>query len=224
MQAQSKFVAGRRILYVMATTAEYLGQLAARFSPLICQVGPVEAALNMARYLCEHEPPDLVVSLGSAGSAKLDQAEIYQVSHISYRDMDASPFGFRKGETPFLELPAQVELGLAIAGLKQASLSTGASVISGEAYHAIDADMVDMETWALARVCHSHAVPLIGLRGISDGVEPVAEYAHWTRYLEIIDARLAEAVDLLEGQIHSGTLDLADWSAPRQQPGCGVAQ
>ena len=35
--------------------------------------------------------PDLVVSLGSAGSRTLEQTEIYQAVSVSYRDIDASP-------------------------------------------------------------------------------------------------------------------------------------
>ena len=41
-----KTVGGLRVLYVMATLAEYLAELRTRFSPLICQVGPVEAAMR----------------------------------------------------------------------------------------------------------------------------------------------------------------------------------
>ncbi len=203
-----KIVADHRLLYVMATEAEYLNHLRARFVPIICQVGPVEAALHMTAALKENEPIDLVVSLGSAGSATLEQAQIYQVSHVSYRDMDATPFGFVKGETPFSGLPAELELGIPIDGLRQARLSTGANVVSGEAYASIDADMVDMETWAIKRACMVANVPVIGLRGISDGASTVAEYADWTRYLEVIDERLALAVDNLEAGLQAGTLSL----------------
>lgn len=205
-RADIKTVAGMRLLYVMATEAEYLDSLRSRFRPLISQVGPVEAALNVSGYLSAHGQVDLVVCLGSAGSARLEQAQVYQVSDVSYRDMDASPFGFEKGVTPFSNLPATIDVGMAIDGLPTASISTGANVISGEHYHAIDADMVDMETWAVMRACHAAEVPMIGLRGISDGAHPVAEYSDWTRYLHVIDERLGAAVDRLETALVSGRL------------------
>jgi len=208
MKPEVNMVAGRQVLYVMATLAEYHSALKARFSPLICQVGPVEAALHMSQYLATDEKPDLVVSLGSAGSAVLDQAKVYQVSHVSYRDMDASPFGFEKGTTPFLDLPAEVQLSHSIPDIPSARLSTGANVVSGEAYKSVDAEMVDMETWAIMRVCMVYNVPLIGLRGISDGAEPVSDYNDWSRYLEVIDERLGEAIDKLETSIADNVLEI----------------
>ena len=200
----------------MATHAEYGSALQTRFTPHICGVGPVEAALNTTAFLSK-ERPDLVVSLGSAGSAVLEQASIYQVSGVSYRDMDASAFGFPKGETPFLGLPHEIETGLALPNIPSARLSTGANVISGDGYDTVDADMVDMESWAILRACHAHNVPMVGLRGISDGAEPVAEYSDWTRYLGVIDERLADAVDILEVEIEANRLPLKGWQSPQPE-------
>jgi adenosylhomocysteine nucleosidase len=156
--------------------------------------------------LAQHREVDLVISLGSAGSARLEQAHVYQVSSIAYRDMDASAFGFPKGVTPFSNLPAEIELGMVVDNLPTASISTGANVVSGEGYHGVDQDMVDMESWAILRACLMAQVPLIGLRGISDGAHPVAEYSDWTRYLSVIDERLAEAVDRIEAGLRAGSL------------------
>lgn len=192
---------GKSFLFVMAAEAEYGPHLQARFTPLMTGVGPVEAAVTLATHLAgmagQGKLPDLVVSLGSAGSRRLEQSCVYQVSSVSYRDMDASALGFEKGRTPFLELPAIVSLPIRIDGVASASLATGASVVSGEGYDGIDADMVDMETFALLRACQMFDVPMIGLRGISDGKEPLTGYADWTAYLHIIDERLAMAVDLV---------------------------
>ena len=56
--------------------------------------------------------PTLSCASGSAGSRSLEQGEIYQASHVSYRDIDASALGFPKGTTPFLDLPAVIELSI----------------------------------------------------------------------------------------------------------------
>ena len=87
-----------------------------------------------------------------------------------------------------------------------ASISTGANVVSGEAYKTISQDMVDMESWAIMRACHAMKVPMIGLRGISDGAHPVAELSDWTRYLSVIDERLGVAVDRVEAALENGEL------------------
>lgn len=200
-------IAGIPTLFVMAAEAEYGPQLRARIKPLITGVGPVEAAVQLTAALAAMaERPRLIVSLGSAGSAWLAQAQVYQVSAVAYRDMDASALGFDKGRTPFLDLPARVELGHAVPGLPQASLSTGANIVSGPAYQAIAEDMVDMETFAHLRAAQHFGVPLIGLRGISDGVAELSAITDWTQYLDVIDQRLAEALDLLEAAISAGNI------------------
>lgn len=208
MSYEMKPIAGKNVLFVMAADAEYGVFLRTRISPLMTGVGPVEAAVvltkELARLLGHDDLPDLVVSLGSAGSATLEQAEIYQVSAVSYRDMDASAFGFEKGKTPFLDLPVSVELPLRIPGIPAATLSTGANVVSGAAYQSIDAEMVDMETFAILRACQSFGIPLIGLRGISDGRHDVNHIDDWTQYLHVIDKKLALAVDGLQTALEDG--------------------
>ncbi len=205
-QGTVKTVGTKRVLYVMAAEAEYGPHLQMRFEPLICHVGPVEAAVNVARRLALDPAIDGIISLGSAGSRHLEQAQIYQVSAVSYRDMDATTLGFEAGVTPFLDCPAVIELPHRIKGIADASIATGASIVSGDAYDSIAADMVDMESYAIARACLQADVGLIGLRGISDGAHPVEELSDWTRYLEVIDERMAQVVDQLEAQIAEGSL------------------
>ncbi len=205
-----KTVARKRLLYVMAVDAEYGRHLAKLFTPVMIGVGPVEAAANLAYALGSlihaGEKPDLVVSLGSAGSARLPQAEVFQVSSVCYRDMDASPLGFEKGATPFLDIPKVIELPISVPEIPAATLSTGANIVSGEAYTTIDADMVDMETYACLRACQLAEVPLFGLRGISDGANELQHVGDWTQYLHIIDEKLAVAVERLETAIADGLI------------------
>jgi len=187
------------ILYLMAAEAEYGPHLRARITPVMTGIGPVEAAVAATRALAERAGalPDLVVSLGSAGSRQLEQCGIFQASTVSYRDMDASALGFPRGQTPLLDLPPVLPLHT-IPGLATATLSTGANVVSGAAYDAIAADMVDMETYAVLRACQAFGVKLLALRGISDGATELGHVGDWTQYLHVIDEKLAAAVDLIE--------------------------
>lgn len=204
-------LAGRSILFVMAAEHEYGRHLRARITPLIVGVGPVEAAVNTAAGLSAlmagGQRPDLVVSLGSAGSRWLEHTGVYQVGSVSYRDMDATALGFEAGQTPFLDLPAVVDLPHRIPGLPAARLSTGADIISGNRYDAIAADMVDMETFAVLRACQKFGLPMIGLRGISDGAAELTRIENWTEYLEVIDAKLASALGALEAALERGDID-----------------
>ncbi|TJW72149.1 MAG: 5'-methylthioadenosine/S-adenosylhomocysteine nucleosidase, partial [Mesorhizobium sp.] len=134
-------IAGRDVLFVMAAQVEYGPHLQRLFTPVMTGVGPVEAGVTLGAELSwlksEKALPDLVVSLGSAGSRTLEQTEIYQAVSVAYRDIDASPLGFEKGATPFLDLPVTVPLPFRIPGISEATLSTGAAIISGSAYDAI---------------------------------------------------------------------------------------
>lgn len=216
MMASVTRIGGKDVLFVMAAQAEYGPHLQKLFTPLMTGVGPVEAGVRLGAELSwlksEKTLPDLVVSIGSAGSRTLEQTEIYQAVSVSYRDIDASPLGFEKGATPFLDLPVTVPLSFRIPGIKGASLSTGGAIITGAAYDAIAADMVDMETFACLRACQLFDIPLIGLRGISDGAADLRHVGDWTEYLHVIDEKLADAVVRLEQAIGSGTLH-------KEQPG-----
>jgi adenosylhomocysteine nucleosidase len=203
-------IGGKNVLFVMAAQAEYGPHLQKLFTPLMTGVGPVEAGVRLGAELSwlksEKTLPDLVVSLGSAGSRTLEQTEIYQAVSVSYRDIDASPLGFEKGATPFLDLPVAMPLPFRIPDIKEASLSTGGAIITGGAYDAIAADMVDMETFACLRACQLFDIPLIGLRGISDGAADLRHVGGWTEYLHVIDEKLADAVGLLDQAIDDGLL------------------
>lgn len=198
------------ILYCMAAEAEYGPRLRSRITPVLTGVGPVEAAVSVTRALADAQAggrlPALVVSLGSAGSRTLEQTGVYQAASVSYRDMDASALGFPKGQVPFSTLPVTMPLSPLVPGLTTARLSTGGNVVSGAAYEMIDADMVDMETYAVLRACQSFGVRLIALRGISDGAAELHHVDNWTQYLHVIDEKLGLAVDRVEQAWASGAL------------------
>ena len=99
-------------------------------------------------------------------------------------------------------------LQLRIPGVPEARLSTGANIVSGAAYDGIDADMVEMETFAVLRACQSFGIPLIALRGISDGKAELKHVNDWTEYLHVIDEKLASVIDRLENAVLSGAIPL----------------
>ncbi|GGD35300.1 5'-methylthioadenosine/S-adenosylhomocysteine nucleosidase [Aureimonas glaciei] len=206
----TNLIAGRRVLFVIAALPEYGPHLRRRIRPLMTGVGPIEAgvATGIALQALSHagHPPDLVVSLGSAGSRTLEQGSVYQAASVSWRDIDASPLGFTKGVTPYLDHPVHTPLPTPIPSLPAVRLSSGADIVSGAAYDLIDADMVDMETFAILRACQRFDLPLIGLRGISDGAADLHHYDDWTSLLHVVDENLADAVDRLAVAMEAGLI------------------
>lgn len=203
---------GRRVLFVMAAVPEYGTHLRRLFTPLFTGIGPVEAGVVLSATLAraaEHgRLPDLVVSLGSAGSRSLEQGAVYQADSVAYRDMDASPLGFERGVTPLIDHPVQVPLLPLVPGLETATLSTGAGVVSGAGYDTVPEQMVDMESFAALRACQLFDIPLVVLRGISDGKEELRGLSDWTDYLHVVDERLASAVVGLREALEAGTVEL----------------
>ncbi|OYW50415.1 MAG: 5'-methylthioadenosine/S-adenosylhomocysteine nucleosidase [Novosphingobium sp. 28-62-57] len=189
-----------RALFVMAAEPEYGPQLRARFTPLITGIGPVEAALHvgiaLARLEAAGELPDLIVCLGSAGSRRCALGSVHQIGSVSWRDIDASALGIEPGVVPYLDEPKDLPLETPL-DLPVATLSTGGDVVSGAGWDRVSADMVDMETYAVARAAHTFGVPLIGLRGVSDGPGELAGAHDWHKLLGYLDGELAKAVDLL---------------------------
>ena len=94
--------------------------------------------------------------------------------------------------------------------MPRARLSTGADVVSGAAYDGIDADMVDMETWALLRAAQTFGLPLVALRGVSDGRAELKTLSDWTGTLHLVDQNLATALDRLGDALRSRGLALLE--------------
>lgn len=216
------------VLPVMAAPMEFGPHLQARIHPLITGIGPVEAAVSLTYALTCLEGadslPDLVLSLGSCGSPTLEHAAVYQAASVSYRDMDASPLGFPKGVTPLLDLPPVLPLPCPIPDVPTATLSTGANVVSGAGYTAIEADMVDMETWALVRAAQRFDIPLVALRGVSDGKAELTGLDDWRSPLVQVDESLAAALDRLIAVLTEqgpGALEIP--ARPGQDPAASAA-
>ncbi|MBA4087884.1 MAG: 5'-methylthioadenosine/S-adenosylhomocysteine nucleosidase [Novosphingobium sp.] len=190
----------KRALFVMAAEPEYGPHLRARFVPLITGIGPVEAALHVGVALARLEAagtlPDLIVCLGSAGSRRCALGSIHQIGSVSWRDMDASALGVEPGVVPYLDEPKELPLETPL-DLPVATLSSGGDVVSGDHWDRVSADMVDMETYAVARAARTFGVPLVGLRGVSDGPGELAGAHDWHKLLGYLDGELAKAVDLL---------------------------
>ena len=76
------------------------------------------------------------------------------------------------------------------------------------AYDGIEADMVDMESWAVLRAAKRFGLPMVGLRGISDGRNDLTGLHDWTEYLHILDEKLAAVIEALPDHVRAGRFHL----------------
>ena len=98
-----------------------------------------------------------IVNYGTAGAVK-DISGLVKVTGYVDRDMDVRPLGFRLGQTPF-------EKGILI-GRRGLVVGSGDSFAVGKPD--IECDIVDMEAYAIAKVCKKYDVDFKCFKYISD--------------------------------------------------------
>jgi adenosylhomocysteine nucleosidase len=168
-------------LVVMALPAESAGVFeGAGVSVLYCGVGKVNAAIALTRELRRHAhagaPPPLVLNFGSAGSRVHDTGALLECHEFIQRDMDVTGLGFALGVTPYDDAPPRLvferrfpELGAAVCGSGDSFATAGC---------ALDCDVLDMEAYALAKVCWREGARFGCAKYVTDGADHAAA-DHW---------------------------------------------
>ncbi|MEE5319330.1 hypothetical protein V2L48_10585, partial [Streptococcus pneumoniae] len=114
-----------------------------------------------------------LLNLGTAGSSHFDAHALVEVSHFVQRDMDVSPLGFDVGLTPMDQhFPGAIELEPFFDHLPKGICGTGDSFETGQPK--VPCQLVDMEGYALAKVCKKLGVRLISVKYITDGANDTA--------------------------------------------------
>lgn len=170
----------------MALPGESRGRLEAAGAALLYTgVGKVNAAASLARRLAEirasGQPLPLVVNLGTAGSRLLAAHSIAACNRFAQRDMDVSGLGFPPGVTPFDDAPAVIEFAPILSQYGQHTCSTADSFATH--LHAVAGDVVDMEAFALARVCLADGARFACVKYVTDGADGDSA-AHWEAALD----------------------------------------
>jgi len=173
-------------LIVMALPQESRGRLEAAGADLLFTgVGKVNAASTLARRLaqmqCAAQPLPLVVNMGTAGSRRQPAHTLVVCNKFSQRDMDVSGLGFAPGTTPFDDTPSVIEFPPVLSTLPLHTCSTADSFATH--LHEVDGDVVDMEAFALARVCVAERARFACVKYVTDGADADSA-AHWTAALD----------------------------------------
>ena len=164
-------------LVVMALPLESQGVLeAAGIAVLFTGVGKVNAAYALTRRLTEYrmsgQPQPSVINFGTAGSQRLLTGALVECTSFAQRDMDVSGLGFAAGVTPFETVPAVLESARRFEHLPAARCGSGDSFVMTAL--AGEFDVLDMEAYALAKVCHLEGVSFSAVKFVTDGADHAA--------------------------------------------------
>lgn len=132
-------------------------------------VGKINACLKTIEVI-NNFSPKLIINYGTAGSLRKNLNGLYEVSNFFQRDMDASGLGFKIGETPYDEIS---HISFKKNGL---SIGTGDSFVSE--LPNLETDLVDMEAYAIAKVCLIKKINFLCFKYISDNADDNASN-HW---------------------------------------------
>ena len=112
----------------------------------------------------QHGDYDLVINYGTAGSKVYNG--LVDCTKFIQRDMDATPLGFKKGITPFEDLPMMIDFSHIKNPIgKNLTCYTGDSFATDLTPYD---DVVDMEAYALAKTCRNLGKDFVSYKYISD--------------------------------------------------------
>ena len=153
------------ILVVVAVEQELLDPLPYPCVKSIIGVGKTNAAINTMKAIMI-EKPDLVINFGTAGALNKNVVPgMYRIGRVVQRDFDARPLASDIGIVPYDDTP----LSIALDYTQGLTLSTGDNFVTSPPE--VHSDLVDMEGWAVAKVCREMKVPLEMYKYVTDNAD-----------------------------------------------------
>jgi adenosylhomocysteine nucleosidase len=160
-------IAPADVLIVFALQEEAGGRFVEAASPVLYTgVGKINAAWALTRALARSRPA-LVLGFGTVGSPRLPTHALVECTRFVQRDMDVRPLGVPLGTTPYDDLPAVLAVPRRWPILPEAACGSADHFVSG--HDVGDCDVVDMEAYALAKVCRREDVAFMAVKYVTDG-------------------------------------------------------
>jgi len=182
------------ILIVCALKIETQGQLD-DYNVLYTGVGKVNATYQLVNHLVKiQDVPKLIINYGTAGSRKIKKKTLVDCTKFVQRDMDVTGLGFMRGETPFeSDPPLMLDFGITpLNNIKRrATCGSGDSFVEDRTQYY--GEVVDMEAYALAKVCYLKDIAFVSFKYITDGAD---EQAH-----EDWEANLADGIEVFKEKV-----------------------
>jgi adenosylhomocysteine nucleosidase len=159
---------------VVALRAEAAGVFETAGIPVLyCGVGKVNAAMalteQLAQYKFHERAMPLVINFGTAGSRSFSAGALVSCHEFVQRDMDVSGLGFEHGVTPYDDVPARLSFAPVFTHLPAGVCGSGDSFATAAV--AMECAVVDMEAYALAKVCWRHKATFACVKYVTDGAD-----------------------------------------------------
>ena len=151
-------------MIILTALREEIPTLHEEHHVFVTGLGKVNATMHATRIILEHKP-SLIVNFGTAGSISSDYSQgLIECTGIIQRDMDCSPLGFDRFITPF-------EKEDYLIGTTEIVCGTGDSFVTNPELPGSGVHIVDMEAYAIAKVCKKYDVPFRCFKYISDAAD-----------------------------------------------------
>jgi len=147
-------------------------------------VGKINATYNTVKLINIHKPK-LIVNYGTAGGINPKLKGIVECTKFYQRDMDVRGLGFELGGTPFDEIKE------IITSKDGYSCGTGDSFVNKKID--IEVDVVDMEAYAIAKVCKLENIEFKCFKYISDNADENADN-DWNKNLALGASAFASSI------------------------------
>lgn len=150
---------------------------------LLTGIGKVNAAVAVARVLASHRPSE-IINLGTAGALKPGIKGTHEIARVVQHDLNGKAIEELTGRPTGLPFDLRPE-GLVLA--------TGDAFVSSEPLRstlALQADLVDMEGYAVAAAAHAAGIPVRLVKHVSDTADEGAAIT-WKESLEACARDLA---------------------------------
>jgi|TARA_B110000093_G_scaffold101770_1_gene109414 adenosylhomocysteine nucleosidase len=125
-------------------------------------VGKINATYNTLRLINFHKPK-IIINYGTAGAINAELKGIIECTKFYQRDMDVRSLNFELGETPFDKIK---EIIISQNGY---SCGTGDSFVNKKIDMKVD--IVDMEAYAIAKICKLENIEFRCFKYISDNAD-----------------------------------------------------
>ena len=143
---------------------------------LFTGVGKVNAAYVLTRRLAEFRLANSgmphVINFGTAGSQRHLTGSLIECRAFIQRDMDVTGLGVPLGSTPFEDVPATLEVQPLFADVPHGVCGSGDSFVVTTCSH--ECDVLDMEAYALAKVCYFEGCTFNAIKYVTDGADHAA--------------------------------------------------